>query len=106
MPQLLEFSLFSLTAGGAYALIAFGLVAVHRRTGVVNFAQGAIGTASTCAVRFAGTPERIADEVERYAEAGVDGFNVFPVATLGRWDEFVDEAVSVLQRCRCYSGAG
>ncbi|MCY0386725.1 LLM class flavin-dependent oxidoreductase [Robbsia sp. Bb-Pol-6] len=52
----------------------------------------------TNSARFAGTPEQIADEVERYAAAGVDGFNVFPVATLGWWDEFVDEVVPVLQR--------
>ncbi|MCY0386722.1 ATP-binding cassette domain-containing protein [Robbsia sp. Bb-Pol-6] len=49
MSQFLEFSLLGLTTGGAYALIALGLVAVYRGTGVVNFAQGAIGMASTYA---------------------------------------------------------
>lgn len=47
--------------------------------------------------RFAGTPEQIADEVERWAEVGVDGFNVVPVTTLGWWDEWVDQVVPVLQ---------
>ncbi|GAA4681573.1 NtaA/DmoA family FMN-dependent monooxygenase [Frondihabitans cladoniiphilus] len=47
--------------------------------------------------RFAGTPDQIADEVERWADAGVDGFNVVPVTTLGWWDEWVDQVVPVLQ---------
>jgi long-chain alkane monooxygenase len=52
----------------------------------------------TVSGRFAGTPEQIADEVQRYADAGVDGFNVVPVTTLGWWSEFVDQVVPVLQR--------
>lgn len=49
--------------------------------------------------RFAGTPEQIADEVERWADAGVDGFNVVPITTLGGWwDEWVDNVVPVLQQ--------
>ncbi|MCB8877504.1 NtaA/DmoA family FMN-dependent monooxygenase [Acidisoma silvae] len=47
--------------------------------------------------RFAGTPEQIADEVQRWADAGVDGFNVVPITTLGWWDEWVDHVVPVLQ---------
>lgn len=48
--------------------------------------------------RFAGTPEQIADEIQRWADAGVDGFNVVPVTTLGGWwDEWVDQVVPVLQ---------
>jgi len=47
--------------------------------------------------RFAGTPEQIADEVQRWADAGVDGFNVVPITTLGWWDEWVDNVVPVLQ---------
>ncbi|RAR62587.1 FMN-dependent oxidoreductase (nitrilotriacetate monooxygenase family) [Paraburkholderia unamae] len=52
----------------------------------------------TVSGRFAGTPEQIADEVQRYADAGVDGFNVVPVTTLGWWTEFVDHVVPVLQK--------
>ncbi len=48
--------------------------------------------------RFAGTPEQIADEVQRWADAGVDGFNVVPITTLGWWDEWVDHVVPVLQQ--------
>lgn len=48
--------------------------------------------------RFAGTPEQIADEVERWAAAGVDGFNVVPVTSLGWYEEFVDHVVPVLRR--------
>lgn len=47
--------------------------------------------------RFAGTPEQIADEVQRWADAGVDGFNVVPITTLGWWEEWVDHVVPVLQ---------
>jgi branched-chain amino acid transport system permease protein len=35
-----------LIAGGIYALFAVGIVLVHRGTGVLNFAQGEIGTAA------------------------------------------------------------
>jgi hypothetical protein len=49
--------------------------------------------------QFAGTPEQIADLVQEYAEAGVDGFNVVPVQTLGGWwNEWVDHVVPVLQQ--------
>lgn len=47
--------------------------------------------------RFAGTPEQIADHVQEWAAAGVDGFNVVPITTLGWWGEWVDEVVPVLQ---------
>jgi len=40
------FALLGLGAGAAYALIAQGLILVHRATGVVNFAQGAIALIS------------------------------------------------------------
>ncbi|HUR14755.1 MAG TPA: branched-chain amino acid ABC transporter permease [Mycobacteriales bacterium] len=38
-----------LIAGGIYALFAVGIVLVHRGTGVLNFAQGEIGTAALLA---------------------------------------------------------
>ncbi len=46
MQSLIEYALLGLSTGGAYALVALGLVAVYRGTGVVNFAQGGIGMAS------------------------------------------------------------
>src|SRR5882672_5024864 len=39
----LRFALLGLGAGGVYALIALGVVLVYRGSGVLNFAQGAIG---------------------------------------------------------------
>ncbi|MGF6573423.1 FMN-dependent oxidoreductase (nitrilotriacetate monooxygenase family) [Paraburkholderia sp. GAS333] len=63
--------------------------------GVVTFADA---LRKTISAQFAGTPEQIADEVERWAAAGVAGFNVVPVTTLGWWSEFVDHVVPVLQR--------
>jgi ABC-type branched-subunit amino acid transport system ATPase component/ABC-type branched-subunit amino acid transport system permease subunit len=38
-----QLALAGLTAGGAYALSALGVVVIHRGSGVLNFAQGAIG---------------------------------------------------------------
>ncbi|WP_321785198.1 ABC transporter permease subunit [Paraburkholderia sp. J94] len=46
---LIDYALLGLSTGGAYALVALGLVAVYRGTGVVNFAQGGIGMASAYA---------------------------------------------------------
>jgi sulfate-transporting ATPase len=37
------FAILGLRAGGAYGLTALGVVAIYRGTGVLNFAQGAIG---------------------------------------------------------------
>lgn len=47
MQHLIEYALLGLSMGGAYALVALGLVSVFRGTGVVNFAQGAIGMTAT-----------------------------------------------------------
>jgi FMN-dependent oxidoreductase (nitrilotriacetate monooxygenase family) len=47
--------------------------------------------------RVVGTPEQIADELERWADAGVDGFNVCSVITPGTLEDFVEHAVPVLQ---------
>jgi branched-chain amino acid transport system permease protein len=41
--NLLTFLISGLTTGGIFALSALGLVVVYRATGVLNFAQGAIG---------------------------------------------------------------
>lgn len=41
--DILVFGVTGLTLGGIYALSALGLVVVYRATGVLNFAQGAIG---------------------------------------------------------------
>ena len=41
--NLLTFLITGLTVGGIYALSALGLVVVYRATGVLNFAQGAVG---------------------------------------------------------------
>lgn len=48
--------------------------------------------------RFAGTPDQVADHVQSWVDAGVDGFNVVPITTLGWWDEWVDHVVPVLQQ--------
>ncbi|WP_330186358.1 ATP-binding cassette domain-containing protein [Dactylosporangium sp. AC04546] len=47
MTQLWTFIIVGLTAGGAYALTAIGVVTIYRGSGVLNFAHGAIGMAGT-----------------------------------------------------------
>ncbi|XVQ14758.1 ABC transporter permease subunit [Spirillospora sp. CA-255316] len=43
MTELWQFALVGLAGGGAYALVALGIVAVYRGSGILNFSQGAIG---------------------------------------------------------------
>jgi FMN-dependent oxidoreductase (nitrilotriacetate monooxygenase family) len=45
-----------------------------------------------------GAPEQIADELERWIDAGVDGFNLAYAVTPGSFVDFVDGVVPVLQR--------
>jgi FMN-dependent oxidoreductase (nitrilotriacetate monooxygenase family) len=45
-----------------------------------------------------GTPEQIADEFERWIEAGVDGFNLAYTTLPGSFEDFIDGVVPVLQR--------
>jgi len=44
MKSFLQFLIIGLGAGAAYALFAQGAVLIYRGSGLVNFAQGAIGT--------------------------------------------------------------
>ncbi|MED0658890.1 LLM class flavin-dependent oxidoreductase [Bacillus smithii] len=45
-----------------------------------------------------GTPEKIADEMERWTdETGVDGFNIAYAVTPGTFEEFVDDVIPILQ---------
>jgi sulfate-transporting ATPase len=44
MTQLLQFLIIGLGAGATYALFAHGAVLIYRGSGLVNFAQGAVGT--------------------------------------------------------------
>lgn len=57
---------------------------------------------------FVGTPESVADEIERWIDAGAaDGFNLMPPALPASIDDFVDLVVPVLQeRGRFRSGYG
>ena len=49
MHHVWQFGLIGLLSGSAYALLAFGVVAVYRGSGVLNLAQGALGMAGTYA---------------------------------------------------------
>jgi ABC-type branched-subunit amino acid transport system ATPase component/branched-subunit amino acid ABC-type transport system permease component len=47
--QILEFAVIGLGTGGLYVLFALGVVLTYRGSGVINFAQGAIGMVGTYA---------------------------------------------------------
>ncbi|AWK76265.1 LLM class flavin-dependent oxidoreductase (plasmid) [Rhodococcus oxybenzonivorans] len=47
--------------------------------------------------RIVGTPESIADTLQAWADAGVDGFNIIQMTTPGTYTEFIDHVVPVLQ---------
>ena len=47
--------------------------------------------------RVVGTPEQIADELERWQDVGVDGINVMNWTLPGSYEEFVDHVVPVLR---------
>ena len=58
MSTVLEFALLGLVTGALYALFALGIVVIHRGSGVVNFAQGAVGIAGIMFI-FTGNSTRI-----------------------------------------------
>jgi ABC-type branched-subunit amino acid transport system ATPase component/ABC-type branched-subunit amino acid transport system permease subunit len=43
MPEVWQYALIGLSSGSAFALVALGVVAVYRGSGILNFSQGAIG---------------------------------------------------------------
>ena len=43
MDDVIRFFFFGITAGSAYALLGLGIVLIYRGSGVLNFAQGAVG---------------------------------------------------------------
>jgi FMN-dependent oxidoreductase (nitrilotriacetate monooxygenase family) len=49
------------------------------------------------AMRIVGTPEQIADELQRWADAGIDGVNVSYFTTPGSFEDFIDGVTPVLQ---------
>jgi len=46
MAEVIRFAILGLAAGGIYALLALGIVVVHRSSGAVNFASGAMAVAA------------------------------------------------------------
>ena len=47
--------------------------------------------------RIVGTPETIADQLELWSDAGVDGINVINATIPGSYEEFIDKVMPVLQ---------
>jgi alkanesulfonate monooxygenase SsuD/methylene tetrahydromethanopterin reductase-like flavin-dependent oxidoreductase (luciferase family) len=52
---------------------------------------------STKQWRVVGTPESIADKIEEYQAAGVDGINIMSMLVPGTYNDFVDNVAPVLQ---------
>jgi long-chain alkane monooxygenase len=50
-----------------------------------------------CDLRVVGTPEQIADHLQKWQDAGVDGINLMYHTTPGSFVEFIDGVVPVLQ---------
>lgn len=50
------------------------------------------------ATRIVGTPESIADQLEGWQEAGVDGINVIHATLPGSYEEFIDQVMPVLRK--------
>jgi alkanesulfonate monooxygenase SsuD/methylene tetrahydromethanopterin reductase-like flavin-dependent oxidoreductase (luciferase family) len=48
--------------------------------------------------RIVGTPEGIADELERWQDAGIDGVNVMYQTTPGSFRTFIEQVIPVLQK--------
>lgn len=48
-------------------------------------------------LRVVGTPEQVADELQAWRDAGVDGINLMYHTTPGSFEEFIDGVVPVLQ---------
>jgi sulfate-transporting ATPase len=72
----LKFLLLGLGVGGAYSLLALGVVLVYRGSGVVNFAQGAVGLFGVAIFyelrkHHAGTPVAVVVGVAASAALGV-----------------------------------
>ena len=47
--------------------------------------------------RIVGTPEQIADELEKWSDAGVDGINVNNFTIPGTYEEFMEHVIPVLR---------
>lgn len=48
--------------------------------------------------RIVGTPEQIADELEKWSEAGIDGVNVNNYILPGTYEEFIEYVIPVLRK--------
>jgi long-chain alkane monooxygenase len=49
-------------------------------------------------MRLVGTPERIADELERWQDAGIDGINIINHVIPGSYDEVIEGLLPELRR--------
>ncbi|AXI08504.1 LLM class flavin-dependent oxidoreductase [Oceanobacillus zhaokaii] len=49
-------------------------------------------------IRVVGTPESIADQLEQWQKAGVDGINVISATIPGSYEEFIDHVLPVLRQ--------
>jgi FMN-dependent oxidoreductase (nitrilotriacetate monooxygenase family) len=76
--------------------IAEGVIQAAPR-GVVP-TVGDLALLNSRSTRITGTPEQIADELQRWQDAGIDGINVMYSTTPGSFTEFIDHVVPELRR--------
>ncbi len=90
-----------LQAEGARSLLDWVRAAVPNRVPTVRD----IGLLASRSSRVSGTPQRIADQLEQWQAAGIDGINVINATIPGSYVEFIDEVMPVL-RARGLARAG
>lgn len=82
-----------ITTEGAQSLISAVRASVTDREPVVRD----LGRLLAGANRIVGTPEQIADALEVWQDAGIDGINVINITRPGSYEEFIEHVTPVLQ---------
>jgi long-chain alkane monooxygenase len=74
-----------------------GLTWLHQSTGGRVPTLRDLAQIRAATMRVVGTPEQIADRLQVWQEAGVDGINVVNATIPGSYDEFIDHVLPVLR---------
>lgn len=82
-----------LQTDGARSLLDWVRAAVPDRVPTVRD----IGLLASRSSRVSGTPQRIADQLEQWQAAGIDGINVINATIPGSYVEFIEEVMPVLR---------
>jgi FMN-dependent oxidoreductase (nitrilotriacetate monooxygenase family) len=90
----LDMPLTELHTEGAQSLLDWVRAAVQGRAATVRD----IGLLASRASRVTGTPEQIADSLETWQAAGIDGINVINATIPGSYREFIEHVMPVLRK--------